>query len=54
MYSFIRGEGTTAIDNLKLTDNSQQTSCVYDLLGRRVENPTKGVYIMNGKKVVMN
>lgn len=54
MYSFSRGEGTTSIDDLESTDNSQQTSCVYDLLGRRVENPTKGVYIMNGKKVVMN
>ena len=26
---------------------------VYDLLGRRVDNPTSGIYIVNGKKVVI-
>jgi len=26
----------------------------YDLNGRRVEHPTKGLYIVNGKKVVFN
>jgi hypothetical protein len=26
---------------------------VFDLQGRRVLNPTKGVYIVNGKKVVL-
>ena len=25
---------------------------VYDLQGRRVEHPTKGLYIVNGKKVI--
>ncbi len=25
----------------------------YDLSGRRVEHPTKGIYIINGKKVVI-
>ncbi|MBR2319005.1 MAG: DUF4091 domain-containing protein [Bacteroidaceae bacterium] len=29
------------------------TEVVYDLLGRRVENPTKGLYIINGKKVLV-
>ena len=27
---------------------------VYDLQGRRVVNPTKGLYIVNGKKVFIN
>ena len=27
---------------------------VYDLQGRRVMNPTKGLYIVNGKKVFIN
>ena len=27
---------------------------IYDLQGRRVTNPTKGVFIVNGKKVVLN
>ena len=26
---------------------------VYDMQGRRVENPAKGLYIVNGKKVVL-
>ena len=34
-------------------DNGQQTTTIYDLQGRRVENPTKGIYIVNGRKVVI-
>jgi hypothetical protein len=26
----------------------------YDLSGRRVEHPTKGLYIVNGKKILLN
>ena len=41
--------GVRSIDNGKLTiDNS-----VYDLSGRRVAKPTKGLYIVNGKKVAV-
>ena len=36
------------------TTNSQQPIAIYDLLGRPVANPTKGVYIVNGKKFVIN
>lgn len=32
---------------------AQGSQLIYDLQGRRVENPTKGIYIVNGKKVVM-
>lgn len=47
----------TAIDDVK-ADNSvedaQSTNqAVYDLQGRRVTNPTRGIYIINGKKVFM-
>ena len=35
------------------TDNRQQTTVIYDLTGRKVENPAKGIYIVNGKKVVL-
>ena len=35
------------------TDNGQQTTVIYDLSGRRVLNPTKGIYIVNGCKVVI-
>ena len=44
-------EGTTEIETSTL--NTQPSTEVYDLQGRRVLNPTKGVYIVNGKKVVI-
>ena len=44
---------STGIDCLEATDDKQQPAGIYDLLGRRVENPTKGIYIVNGKKVVI-
>ena len=43
--------GTTEIESSTL--NSQPSTWVYDLQGRRVLTPTKGVYIVNGKKVVI-
>ncbi len=44
-------EETTGIDDSQITiDNSQ---AIYDLQGRRVDNPTMGVYIVNGKKVIL-
>ena len=33
-------------------DNGQWT--IYDLTGHKVENPAKGIYIINGRKVVIN
>lgn len=49
---FLSIEGfATGIETVK-----QQTATfgeVYDLQGRRVQKPTKGLYIMNGKKVVV-
>lgn len=41
----------TSIDEVESADNEQ---IVYDLAGRRVANPTKGVYIVNGKKMLYN
>ena len=38
--------------NEMTTDNRQQTTVIYDLQGRRVEKATKGIYIVNGKKVL--
>ena len=45
------GDGTTDIEASTL--NPQRSTEVYDLQGRRVLNPTKGVYIVGGKKVVI-
>jgi len=44
-------EETTAIEPSTL--NAQPSTVIYDLQGRRVENPARGVYIVNGKKVVI-
>ena len=42
---------TTGINDTQLAQDKQQS--VYDLQGRPVENPTKGVYIVNGKKTLI-
>ena len=47
----IRFEGSTDIESSTL--NPQPSTEVYDLMGRRVLTPGKGVYIVNGKKVVI-
>lgn len=44
-------DGETAIET-PTTENGQQTTGIYDLSGRRVEKATKGMYIINGKKVL--
>lgn len=44
-------DDATSIENIESADNEQ---IVYDLAGRRVTNPTEGVYIVNGKKVLYN
>ena len=42
---------TTGIQNMP-ANGEQQDDVVYDLQGRRVMNPTHGIYIINGKKVI--
>ena len=43
-------DDATGIDNLEF--ENQNSESIFDLQGRRVENPTKGVYIVNGVKRV--
>ena len=45
---------TTAIDDMEAIPDKQHSVVIYDLMGRRVENMEKGVYIVNGRKVVKN
>ena len=45
--------GTTGIETIENSKHSTEDGVYYDLQGRRVENPTRGVYIVNGKKVVI-
>ena len=50
--SFYDGGGTTGFDGVRgLTEDGRGD--IYDLQGRRVTNPTKGIYIVNGKKVII-
>ncbi|MBR4968004.1 MAG: leucine-rich repeat domain-containing protein [Bacteroidaceae bacterium] len=42
---------TTDIDELK--GESGEVKTIYDLSGRVVENPTSGIYIIDGKKVII-
>lgn len=44
---------TTGIESIESSKNSTEDGVYYDLQGRRVEKPTRGVYIVNGKKVVI-
>lgn len=45
---FDESTGIEAIENVKSADNK-----AYNLAGQRVAKPTKGLYIMNGKKVIV-
>jgi len=47
-FSFDDTTGIDAIENAQLTNGS-----VYNLNGQRVAQPTKGLYIVNGKKVIV-
>lgn len=47
----IDGGPATPIDALRL--NGMENGVYYDLNGRRVAQPSKGLYIINGKKVVI-
>ena len=44
-------DGTTDIEHSNL--NSQPSTLIYDLMGRRVEKMENGIYIVNGKKIVV-
>lgn len=43
-------KSTTGLNQIKTNDNVADGIC-YDLNGQRVENPTHGIYIINGKKI---
>ena len=46
------GGGATGINEVRgMTEEVREG--IFDLSGRRVENPTKGLYIVNGKKVII-
>ena len=44
-------EGATAINEVNGED--ENIKAIYDLTGRKIETPNKGIYIINGKKVLV-
>ena len=50
---FFGFDEATGIESLSVNECFENGE-VYDLQGRRVVNPTKGLYIVNGKKVFIN
>ena len=53
-FSMDFGDGeVTGIINVTVNTNSMNSKNVYDLQGRRVQNPAKGIYIQNGRKVLV-
>jgi hypothetical protein len=53
MFAMDFGEGETTGIDATLVNSEKVNSVVYDLQGRKVAQPTKGLYIVNGKKVVI-
>ena len=52
MYSI--GDGSTGIRDLRIENEGLREEW-YDMQGRRIDKPTQpGLYIKNGKKVVIN
>ena len=49
--------GTTVPDGIEAVENAQSSilngKSIYNLAGQRVQKPVKGLYIINGKKVVV-
>ena len=54
-YGTATASGTTAIETVEstLSESVAMRTMYYDLQGRMVTNPSKGVFIHNGKKVVI-
>ena len=48
-------EGTpTGVVHTEITESTEMAGAIYDLQGRRIEKPKKGLYIHGGKKVLVH
>ena len=45
--------GVTGVNEITNTNLTNNTNDIFDLQGRKVVQPTKGLYIVNGKKVIV-
>ncbi len=53
-FGFVEDGGeTTGIDKIE-SEVDMKNAVIYDLTGRRVTSPVKGIYIINGKKMVVD
>ena len=39
-------------NGVETVGTAMEDGVYYDLMGRRVDNPSKGIYIVNGKKII--
>lgn len=53
LYSVFGASGTTGMDIFRHISLDAEDGQLYDLQGRPVTTPTRGVYVRNGKKVVI-
>ncbi len=53
IYGIEVTSGTDGIEAIKDEKYNMNDSPIYNLSGQRVEKPTKGVFIQNGKKVLV-
>jgi hypothetical protein len=49
IWKIVCGDNT----GIEVEEVTPETAVIYDLMGRRVENPGKGIYIINGVKRVI-
>lgn len=52
-YLMFEDGSTTGIEQIETPAENLNHAVIYDLQGRRVTNPGKGIYIVNGKKVII-
>lgn len=53
MFVFDDEETVTSLDEIIASDVRKDSNDYYNLNGQRVENPQQGIYIKNGKKIVI-
>ncbi len=52
LSTFLSTDGIEEIESLPHSNTSSQHHSLYDLSGRRIEKPVRGIYIQNGRKVL--
>lgn len=51
--NYLNGEITTGIETIDVNKVNIDDGILYDIMGRRVKNPTPGIYIRNGQKILI-